>query len=916
MRSARHLLPLALIGTLAAEELPSLAAPAGQRDAVVVPGGETVLPNGRLLTPTGQRLYTGPNLFQVAVRPDGKAVVGLSDDTLVIHPLPEGKPGAGAAAQPSLMAAKNHAPAGVFTKDGSRFIISTGDAGHGVAVHDSGDWHQAGKPPAPGQRFRPRVAKPIRSITVHREAHLIDLALSADDRTLFAVDVARQRVVVIDVVEGKVIADVAAGRQPYALALAEDGKRLFVANIGLFDYSLVPAPKPGEGDPRGLSRPAFGFPSDEAEKGVDREGRRVPGLGNPYVPDSQSVWAYDVSNPSAPKVVAREKTGILLHAQADRGKSVGGSAPNELLVRGRRLFVSNANNDTVQILNSESLKVERTIKLVATKELGILRGVIPTGMHLTRDGRRLFVCESGLNSIAVLDPDSGDFLGRIPTGWFPVQLAMSPDEGTLFAAVSKGIGRGPRGSLHKRAPNDERFGLADFPGMIEAIDLSPFTGPKAGKNLAEASARALRNNGMDRTVPARPLPKEIEHVVFITKENHTFDGIFGTLEKAKGEPEYAEYGERGWIREKGRGQRLAIMPNHLKLAREFAISDNFYMEPEASGDGHRWLVGVYPSLWTTRVFYAGWQFARSDTAKGRLVSFGSNGSQIPEDYLENGSLWEHLARGGITFRNYGEGYELPDNDEGPMTNRTGGFTMVNHPMPKVLFDNTCFDFPSYNTNIPDIARVDWFIEDLEKHRKASGGKLPRFLNVALCNDHGAGANSKRGYPYVASYMADNDLALGRIVEYLSKQPEWPKMAIFVTQDDSGGDGDHIDRHRSFVLCISPYAKRGHVSRDHTSIMSIIKTIYRLHGLGPNNLFDAAATDLADLFQPNADVTPYRHVPADPRVFKPEETFDPTDPKFERRRREAAPVKMDDPRFVEQLYKDRAGAEAGGDSERK
>ena len=197
-----------------------------------------------------------------------------------------------------------------------------------------------------------------------------------------------------------------------------------------------------------------------------------------------------------------------------------------------------------------------------------------------------------------------------------------------------------------------------------------------------------------------------------------------------------------------------------------------------------------------------------------MFAFGSNGSQIPEDYLENGSLWEHLSRGGLTFRNYGEDYELPDNDEGKPEARFGGFTRVNYPMPKVLYDNTCFEYPPYNTNIPDIARADLFVEDLAKYRIQHEGKLPKFLNIAICNDHGSRPSPKTGYPYVASYMADNDQALGRIVAYLTAQPEWKKIAIFVTQDDSGGDDDSIDRHRSFVLCIVSGLKGLCVARAH------------------------------------------------------------------------------------------------------
>jgi YVTN family beta-propeller protein len=712
--------------------------------------------------------------------------------------------------------------------------------------------------------------------------------------------------------------------------MARDGAALFVANIGLFNYALVGPPEPGQGNPRGLSKPPFGFPSREAEVGKRMEGRNVPGLGSPYVPDGQSVWKYDVSEPNRPRRTATAKAGIMIHAPADAGKSVGGSAPNELLARGNRLYVSNANNDTVQVFDAATLKSVATIRLSPSPLVRKLRGVIPSGMAMSKDGRRLYVCESGLNAVGVIETATGKVIGHIPSGWFPTHVALSPDGRTLYVATQKGLGRGPRGSMHLRKPGDERRGLPDMPGMIQAVAVptdrelpalsrttlinNGIVDRSASGSAARAgSPRAARNGGArDRkgasVAGAHGTPSaQIEYVVFITKENHTFDGIFGGLPGAKGYADYAEFGDTGWIREKGRTERVPIMPNHIKLAREFAISDCFYMEPQASGDGHRWLVGVYPSLWTTRVFYSGWNYAPRNDAPGRLVPFGADGSQIPEDYLENGSLWEHLARGGITFRNYGEGYELPQTDEGPMANRSGTYYQANYPMPKVLYDNSCFDFPAYNTHIPDIARADWFKEDLEKYRKAHGGRIPRFLNIAICNDHGAGARPQEGYPYVCSYMADNDLALGRIVEYLTRQPEWKRMAIFVTQDDPGGDSDHVDRHRSFVLCISPYAKRGYVSHDHTSIMSIIKTIYMIFGLGPNNMFDALATDLADMMTAKPDFTPYTHMGSDRRVFREEETFDPSDPDFKKRRRRPAEVRLDDPKFVEWLANRGGGA---------
>jgi DNA-binding beta-propeller fold protein YncE len=852
-------------------DLPVFSSPAGDLPARVVPGGTTILPNGRFLTPVGERLYTNTDLWYVALSPNGNIVAGFDDSGITAY--------AGLRRGPRVKqfkALRGVAPCGRFTADSRQLIVSLGDEGS-IAVLDTAAW------------------EPIKRISLNvdgaRDSYVNDLVLSKDEKRAYAVDIANQDLVTIDLQAGKVLSRVKAGRQPYALAASEDGTRLYVANIGLFDYSLVT----GEpGNKRGITRPPFGFPSREAEKGVEMEGKKVPGLGSPYVPDAQSVYMYRVDG-DKPTLDKQAKSGLLIHAPADGGKSVGGSAPNALLVRGNRLYVSNANNDTIQVFDTANLRSVATWKLTPSKELARLRGVIPSGLALSGDGSRLYVCESGLNAIGVLDTKTGKVLGHIPSGWFPMALKLDEANGKMYVAAQKGIGRGPRGRLNPRPRTDERYGLPEMPGMIQALSL-----PNEAE-LAEQTRTVLRNNGLLPAGSAPKWPKEIKHVVFITKENHTFDGIFGGLKGAKGEPEYAEFGMNGWIQEKGRDERVPIMPNHIRLAEQFGISDNFYMEPQASGDGHRWLVGVYPSLWTSRVFYAGWDFRPNNDTKGRLISFGSNGSQIPEDYLENGSMWEHLDRGGITFRNYGEGFEFAASDEGPAEARSGVFEVANFPMPKVLFDNTCFEFPVYNTNIPDIARVDWLKEDVEKNFRSKRKALPRLLNVALCNDHGTSAKPEWGYPYVASYMADNDLALGRLVEWLSHQPEWKNMAIFVTQDDPGGDDDHVDRHRSFVLAISPYAKRGYVSHRHTSIMSIIKSIYGIFGLGPNNMFDATASPLDDMFTDTPDFTPYVHVNSDPRVFKPEDTMDPADPQFKKRRGAPYP-KMDDPNFMEWLRK--------------
>jgi hypothetical protein len=278
---------------------------------------------------------------------------------------------------------------------------------------------------------------------------------------------------------------------------------------------------------------------------------------------------------------------------------------------------------------------------------------------------------------------------------------------------------------------------------------------------------------------------------------------------------------------------------------------------------------------------------------------GSNGSLLPEDYPEAGSMWEHLARNGIRFRNYGEGFEFPGVDEDQDEHPTGAREVVNIPMPKVLYDNTCREFPIFNMHIPDQYRAHWFMKDYEKLFLGGKQRFPQFINIAICNDHGADPEPARGYPYLASWMADNDLALGRIVEFLTHTPYWKNMAIFVTEDDAGGEPDHVDAQRSVLLVISPWAKRGNVSHRHTTIVSMHRTLYQIFGLPPLNMFDALANDFSDCFTTQPDFRPYRCVPVDPHIFDPQKAVDPKDPEYGQARKLPS-FPLDDPDEVEKV----------------
>ena len=678
-----------------------------------------------------------------------------------------------------------------------------------------------------------------------------------------------------------------------------------MANIGLFEYSPVPKPNDPKFDARGLTIPPFGYPSPEARDGVEFEGRRIPGLGEPNVPESFSVWAVDIASPQQPKVINRWKTGLLVGAPSDNGKTVGGSAPNFLALNGESLFVSNGNNDMIQRIDLRTQQICAKERLVPSPLVAGLRGVGPSGMVTSPDGKRIYVAELGINAIAVLDAQTLKVLGHIPTAWYPYRVALSPDGQYLACICFRGFGNGPNAGAS--VPKSDFLSLRGVLSVLKVpsdTQLAQMTTDVLAYNgLVDAAAdRKAMSSSLIPTEPGHP-SKEIKYVVFITKENHTYDTIFDRIPGANHDPSLLRWGLNQTIRADKQPtlEGVGVMMNHNALAREFTVSDNFYMEPEASGVGHRWLVGVQPNNLMQMTYSVGWKFKKNSSAPGRRYAMGSNGSLLPEDYPEAGSMWEHLGRNEIRFRNYGEGFEFPGVEEEENEHPTGAREVVNIPMPKVLYDNTCFGFPIFNMNIPDQYRAHWFMSDVENRFLHGLHRFPSFLNIAICNDHGTDPKPGKGYPYLASYMADNDLALGRIVEFLTHTPYWKKMAIFVTQDDAGGEPDHVDAQRSVLLVISPWAKRSYVSHRHTTIVSMHRTLYEILGLPPLNMFDALANDFSDCFTTSPDFRPYSCRPVDPRIFDPEKAKDPKDPDYGAARRLKS-VTMDDDEEMEKILR--------------
>ena len=387
-----------------------------------------------------------------------------------------------------------------------------------------------------------------------------------------------------------------------------------------------------------------------------------------------------------------------------------------------------------------------------------------------------------------------------------------------------------------------------------------------------------------------PLPAGIKHVVLIVKENRTYDEVMGdridvSNGKAMGSPLLARFGMRGYV--DGRKKRLSlkdveVTPNHHAIATQWGFSDNFYADSDVSVDGHHWLVGAYPSVWTESSLMAAYSDQKKDfratAAPGRLEFAGSDSSVHPEDQLEGGTIWHHFARHGISFLNFGEGFELAGVAEEKETEPTGARFVTNVPMPDPLYRNTSREYPGFNMNIPDQYRASQFIKEIDQRYVKTGAELPRFLFVHLPNDHMAKARPDDGYPYEESFVVDNDYALGRILEYLSGTKWWGETAVFITEDDPQGGVDHIDSHRTVLLFAGPWMKRNYTSHVNTSFPGLLKTIFRLLNLPPLNLFDATAAEIGDIFETRPNNAPFQLVDVDRRIFDPDKARQSTDGK--------------------------------------
>jgi YVTN family beta-propeller protein len=516
----------------------------------------------------------------------------------------------------------------------------------------------------------------------------------------------------------------------------------------------------------------------------------------------------------------------------------------ELSADGARLYVAAANSDAVFVVDAQSFSVIEEIPVRPDPALPF--GSITNALALAPDGLTLYAANGGNNALAVVRLGDGErsvVEGFIPTGWFPGAVATHGDE--LFVANLKGTGARVLDEKRQARKATRDRGSVSRITRPDASTLTAWTAQaredsRVPQALRAAAARA-RSDVAPVPVPARPgEPSLIEHVVYVIKENRTYDQLFGDLPRGNNAPALCTFGRE-------------VTPNHHALAERFVQLDNYYCNGVLSSDGHQWATqGLIDD-------YVEKQFG----GPTRSYDFGTDALA----YASSDFLWDAALLHGLSFRNYGE-FDFPQ-----IESPRGSWFDVRQAQelrykPSIAQDSlrrySSLTYPGWELKISDQYRVDRFLEELAQMERAH--EFPNLVIVYLPQDHTAGSNSDAPSP--RAHVADNDLALGRLVEALSKSSFWPRMAVFVNEDDPQDGWDHVDGHRSFCLLAGPYVKRGALVSRFYNQTSVLRTIELILGLSPLSQRDAASASMAECFTSEPDLRPYvalaNRIPLDER----------------------------------------------------
>jgi len=825
--------------TVSVRQAPARTEPAGP-----LADGSGVLPNGRRVEPTGVQVPTETLPLNMVLTNDGSRLVvtndGHSDETgqQYVQVIDTATRAVSKVAVPHFFGL-------ALTPQGDRvFVGSDNDSGpdridtlrfvDGALVRDS----------------VPLAELPDATFPS-------GLAVSPDGTRLFAVGLRSNTFVAVDLASGAVqTADKKIGNLPYAVVVSADGTRAYVSSWGL-----------NGGNPGDVPAP-------------------LPPL-NPNGQEISSVAVLDISNPAVPPHFLRY-VRIASSLRVDNRAIFGASHPSALRLSpdGTLLYVTASDLDLLVVLETTKLQTVAEVDLNVFDDTPLkqrLQGLYPNAIAVSADGRRVYVADAGINAVQVLDvdPSTRTFTpaGFIPSGWYPSALALSADGKRLYVANGKGNGVGPNGGPEFDATESDTTYIGELlkgsVSIIDAVDQY---------DLAAGTQVVIANNGLapvdlawtdvepqgGEVARGNPVPIDfgsgpsdaIKYVVFILKENRTYDQVLGDLGVGNGDPSLVMFGSD-------------VTPNAHALATEFATGDNFFNDGEVSTPGHEWVDQANCNDFIEKL----WPSNYDRNLPSSVLEQGQEG------FAKGGYIFESLERQGVPFRVYGETLALLSrfaagiNGGGvasialPISQAFGSLPSVDQVLAIVngeieslaaagvktdilrnqVWPNQNLDYPSnILASFSDVTRAEIFRGELDQF--AAAGTLPTYMQLWLPNDHTFAASPEQ--PSARSSVADNDAGLGMVVEALTHSPFWPHMAIFVTEDDAQDGQDHVSAHRTISLVISPYVKRGYVSHVHHSNVSMSKTIELLLGVHALSQFDRHATDMRDYFTSTVDLTPF------------------------------------------------------------
>jgi len=739
-----------------------------------LPDDAQVIPSRQILRVAGRRLEFSGRPVDLALSPDGSTIFVKNMKNLLVVD----------AASWALSQTLNYPASGAslhgiaVSRDGAHVYVT----GSGQELYE---WQIADKG---------RVSF-SRTISLPTGSDPCGLALSADGTKAYVCLSIKNALAVVSLATGAVSQQIPVGIAPWAVVLSPDGNTAYVSDWG------------GR------------FPVGDDLTATS--------AGTAVVVDARGVAASGVVS------FVNLATGLEL-TQAPTGLH-----PSDLALShdGNTLFVANANSDTVSVIDTRTKAVRETILIRPDPTLPF--GSEPDGLALSADGRNLFVACAGNNAVAVVrlaraGRHNSLVEGFFPTDWFPGAVVV--DKTFAYVANVKGLGS------RRGQPTAVSYQGSFFLGTVDRIAIP--SGAALRKNTGQVIANGRIRQIKQAYEPARsgqaPVPVPVRlgepsvfgHVLYILKENKTYDQMFGDLPQGNGDSNLCIYPQ-------------LITPNHHALARQYVLLDNYYCNGVNSADGHSWSTEGNTSDHLEKSFGG---FVRSYT-------FGDD----PLTYSSSGFIWNNVLRHGLSFRNYGE-FDYASVPSGAswlqiytdFTNGTHSIAFAQKIGIASLLPYSSTNVPGWNLNIPDVVRAYGFIKELNAAQAA--GTWPRFNFLYLPDDHTGGTPPPR------AQLADNDLALGRVVEAVTRSAFGSNTVIFVMEDDPQSGYDHVDGHRSICLVISPYTKRGQTVSAFYNQAGVLHTMEQIMGLPPMNQQDAMAPLMSECFSRTPDFTPYTALP--------------------------------------------------------